>query len=49
GKMEIIGGIPCYVATPTVDYPKDKVIMFIIAVFGITLPNSQISLDYRKV
>ncbi|KAJ7133121.1 dienelactone hydrolase [Mycena epipterygia] len=45
GKMEIIGGIQCYVATPAIDYPKDKVILFITDVFGITLPNSQLLAD----
>ncbi|KAJ7113819.1 hypothetical protein C8R44DRAFT_841988 [Mycena epipterygia] len=44
-KMEVIAGIAYCVATLTVDYPKDKVIMFITNVFGITLPNSQLLAD----
>ncbi|KAH9940882.1 alpha/beta-hydrolase [Epithele typhae] len=45
GKMETIGGVSCYVATPTVDYPTDKVIMFITDVFGIPLPNNPLLAD----
>ena len=34
GKWEKIGGVETYVATPTVDYPKDKAILFLPDVFG---------------
>ncbi|KAJ7435161.1 hypothetical protein B0H11DRAFT_1665042, partial [Mycena galericulata] len=42
GKIETIGGVECYVATPTVDYPKEKVILFLTDVFGFALLNSQV-------
>lgn len=42
GKIEQIGGVECYVATPTGDYPKDKVILFLTDVFGIPLPNNKV-------
>jgi len=45
GKLETIGGVPCYVATPTVDYPKDKVVLFLPDVFGIELINAQLLAD----
>ncbi|KAJ7498070.1 dienelactone hydrolase [Mycena galericulata] len=45
GKVETIGGVACYVATPTVDYPKDKVILFLTDVYGIPLPNSRLLAD----
>ena len=34
-----------YVATPTVDYPKDKAILYLPDVFGVQLPNHQVRLD----
>ncbi|KAJ7764800.1 dienelactone hydrolase endo-1,3,1,4-beta-D-glucanase [Mycena metata] len=45
GKIEIIGGIEAYVATPTGDYAKDKVVLYITDVFGIHLPNHQLLAD----
>ncbi|OBZ74143.1 Protein AIM2 [Grifola frondosa] len=45
GKIEQIGGVECYVATPTVDYPKDKVVLFLTDVFGIQLPNNPLLAD----
>ncbi|KAJ7086300.1 Alpha/Beta hydrolase protein [Mycena crocata] len=45
GKIETIGGIKCYVATPTVDYPKDKVVLFLTDAFGLSLPNNQLLAD----
>jgi hypothetical protein len=45
GKIETIGGIECYVATPTVDYPKDKVVLMLTDVFGIGLVNSKVRND----
>ncbi|EGN92088.1 hypothetical protein SERLA73DRAFT_191614 [Serpula lacrymans var. lacrymans S7.3] len=45
GKFETIGGVKCYVGTPTVDYPKDKVVLFLFDVFGIDLPNSLLLVD----
>lgn len=31
-----------YVATPTQDYPKDKVLLYLTDVFGIELINHQV-------
>ncbi|KAJ7173461.1 Alpha/Beta hydrolase protein [Mycena filopes] len=45
GNIEIIGGIESYVATPTGDYPKDKVVLYISDVFGLHLPNHQLLAD----
>ncbi|KAJ6483241.1 Alpha/Beta hydrolase protein [Mycena sanguinolenta] len=40
GKMENIGGTKCYVATPTVDYPNDKVILLLTDAYGLGLENN---------
>ncbi|KAF9523366.1 Alpha/Beta hydrolase protein [Crepidotus variabilis] len=45
GKWEKIGGVDCYVGTPTVDYPKDKAILFLPDVFGPQLINAQLMID----
>ncbi|KAF9485529.1 dienelactone hydrolase endo-1,3,1,4-beta-D-glucanase [Pholiota conissans] len=45
GKFETIGGVETYVATPTVDYPKDKAILFLPDVFGPQLINAQLLAD----
>jgi len=45
GKWEEIGGVKSYVATPTVDYPKDKVVLLLTDVFGPQLVNSQLLAD----
>jgi len=45
GKIEQIAGIECYVATPTIDYPKDKVILYLSDVFGIPLINNRLLAD----
>ncbi|KAJ7610160.1 Alpha/Beta hydrolase protein [Roridomyces roridus] len=45
GKMETIAGIQCYVGTPTVDYPKDKVILYLADAFGLPLVNNQLLVD----
>ncbi|RDX50826.1 dienelactone hydrolase endo-1,3,1,4-beta-D-glucanase [Polyporus arcularius HHB13444] len=45
GKIEKIGGVECYVATPTGDYPKDKVVLFLTDVFGIPLVNNKLLAD----
>ncbi|KAG0698247.1 dienelactone hydrolase [Suillus ampliporus] len=45
GKLETIGGVDCYVATPAVDYPKDKVVLFLPDVFGIELINAKLLAD----
>ncbi|EMD39197.1 hypothetical protein CERSUDRAFT_112874 [Gelatoporia subvermispora B] len=45
GKFEKIGGIECYVGTPTIDYPKDKVVLFLTDVFGPPLNNNKLLVD----
>ncbi|KAJ7237268.1 dienelactone hydrolase endo-1,3,1,4-beta-D-glucanase [Mycena haematopus] len=45
GKIESIGGIECYVATPTIDYPKDKVVLFLTDIFGLSLVNCKLLTD----
>jgi len=45
GKFEEIGGVRSYVATPTVEYPKDKVVLYLTDIFGIDLPNHQLLAD----
>ncbi|KAG6898562.1 hypothetical protein C0993_006011 [Termitomyces sp. T159_Od127] len=45
GKWEMIGGVNSYVATPTVEYPKDKVVLLLTDVFGPQLVNSQLLAD----
>ena len=46
GKTEKVGGVECYIATPTGDYPKDKVVLFLTDVFGIPLINNKVSLPF---
>ncbi|KAG2089661.1 Alpha/Beta hydrolase protein [Suillus cothurnatus] len=45
GTLETIDGVACYVATPTVDYAKDKVILFLPDAFGIELINAKLLAD----
>ncbi|KAF7374409.1 Dienelactone hydrolase endo-1,3,1,4-beta-D-glucanase [Mycena sanguinolenta] len=45
GQMTEIGGIPCYVATPTVDYPKDKIVLFLTDAHGMGLVNNKLLAD----
>jgi len=45
GKWEEINGVNCYIATPTTDYPKDKVLLFLTDVFGPQLINNQLLAD----
>ncbi|EMD39183.1 hypothetical protein CERSUDRAFT_112857 [Gelatoporia subvermispora B] len=45
GKIETIGGIESYVATPTVDYPKDKVLLVFTDILGIHFNNTQLIAD----
>ena len=42
GEVEVINGVKTYVTTPTVDYPKDKAILYLPDVFGIELINHQV-------
>ena len=45
GKWELIGGVNSYVATPAIDYPKDKVVLLLTDVFGPQLVNAQLLAD----
>ncbi|KZT70800.1 alpha/beta-hydrolase [Daedalea quercina L-15889] len=45
GKIEQIGGVECYVATPSGDYDKSKVVLFLTDVFGIPLNNNKLLAD----
>jgi len=45
GQIEIIGGVKCYVGTPTIDYPKDKVVLFLPDAFGLGLINNKLLVD----
>jgi hypothetical protein len=42
GKIEKIGGVDSYIATPEVDYPKTKVVLFLPDVLGITFNNNKV-------
>ncbi|KAG1743127.1 dienelactone hydrolase [Suillus lakei] len=45
GILETIADVACYVATPTVDYSKDKVILLLPDAYGIELINAQLLAD----
>lgn len=45
GTIEAIGGIQCYVATPKIDYLKDKVVLFFTDAFGIPWNNNRLLAD----
>ncbi|KAG6330732.1 hypothetical protein ID866_8356 [Astraeus odoratus] len=45
GKFEFIGGVRCYVGTPSGEYAKDKVILYLSDIFGIDLVNAQLLVD----
>ncbi|KIY44996.1 alpha/beta-hydrolase [Fistulina hepatica ATCC 64428] len=45
GKIEKINGVECYVASPEIDYPKDKVVLFLPDVFGHLFINNQLVAD----
>ncbi|EIN09462.1 alpha/beta-hydrolase [Punctularia strigosozonata HHB-11173 SS5] len=44
GKFEKIDGVDAYVATPEIDYPKDKVILFLPDIYGLA-QNSKLVAD----
>jgi dienelactone hydrolase len=49
GQESEIAGVRVYIGTPTVDYPKDKVLLFLTDVFGIELNNNKLLVDdYAK-
>ncbi|KXN86725.1 Protein AIM2 [Leucoagaricus sp. SymC.cos] len=45
GKIETVNGVKVYIATPKVDYPKDKALLFLTDVFGLDLINNQLLAD----
>jgi len=45
GKWEKIGGVDCYVATPSGEYAKDKVLLFLCDIFGPQLNNNKLLAD----
>ncbi|KAH9057910.1 alpha/beta-hydrolase [Lactarius deliciosus] len=45
GIYEEINGIKTYVATPKIDYPKDKAILFLTDIFGLELNNNLLLID----
>ncbi|KAL1682888.1 Alpha/Beta hydrolase protein [Schizophyllum commune] len=45
GKIEKINGVDTYVATPEVDYPKDKVLLLLTDIYGLPLVNNQLLAD----
>ncbi|EIN09463.1 alpha/beta-hydrolase [Punctularia strigosozonata HHB-11173 SS5] len=48
GKIEKIDGVDVYVATPEIDYPKDKVILFLPDVFGLAQNNKLVADAFAK-
>lgn len=45
GKYEKVAGVDCYIATPTGDYAKDKVVLYLPDAFGIQFSNAQLLAD----
>jgi dienelactone hydrolase len=45
GKWEEINGVRSYISTPTQDYPKDKVLLFLTDIFGPELINNRLLAD----
>ncbi|KAI5982710.1 dienelactone hydrolase [Pisolithus marmoratus] len=45
GNIEFIGGVRCYVGTPSGEYNKEKAVLFLPDVFGIDLINAQLLVD----
>jgi len=38
----MLGGVKAYIATPSCDYPKDAVLLYLPDVFGLERPNAQV-------
>jgi hypothetical protein len=38
-----VNGVDVYIAKPTVEYPKDKAVLFLPDVFGKELTNAQVA------
>ncbi|TDL26717.1 alpha/beta-hydrolase [Rickenella mellea] len=45
GKIQKIGGVDTYVALPESDYPKDKAILYLPDVLGLSFKNAQLLAD----
>jgi hypothetical protein len=43
GKIETIGGVRSYVATPSGEHAKEKVLLLLTDIFGLELVNGQAS------
>jgi hypothetical protein len=42
GKIQKIGGIESYVATPSIPHPKERVLIFLTDIFGLSLVNNRV-------
>jgi hypothetical protein len=42
GTIESIGGVECYVGTPSIEYPHNKVLLYLSDVFGLALVNNKV-------
>jgi len=45
GKIDTIADVECYISTPTGEYLKNKVLLFLPDIFGIPLNNSKLLSD----
>ncbi|KAJ7491403.1 Alpha/Beta hydrolase protein [Mycena galericulata] len=45
GEMTTLGGVSCYISTPTVDYPQDKILLFLTDACGLDLQNNKLLAD----
>ncbi|KAJ8487117.1 hypothetical protein ONZ45_g14439 [Pleurotus djamor] len=45
GKWEVLNGVETYVATPEIEYPKDKAVLFMTDIFGPRMINIQLLAD----
>lgn len=45
GKTEVLGGVPCYVGTPTVEYDQKKALILLTDIFGVTFSNNKLLVD----
>jgi hypothetical protein len=50
GEVKKINGVDCYIATPTVEYPKEKVLLYLTDIFGFAFNNCRLLADaFAKV
>ncbi|KAJ6475996.1 dienelactone hydrolase endo-1,3,1,4-beta-D-glucanase [Mycena vitilis] len=45
GKVSELGGVRCYIATPSVDYPKDKAVLLLPDALGLEYLNTKLLAD----